>query len=292
MRQVRVAAIARQAGRSDHRELRPLHRPRRLAGAGRLLGRLVRPLQDDGPGIPAGGGRDGHARALRQGRYRGAPAGVDAPPYPRHSQPHPVPQRPGGGAYLGCDGGSRTQTLAGVAGHSARCKIAWLPEPMLRFYFQGDTMADQQQPVFNIEKLFVKDLSVEVPNAPDIYLDREAPQIDVNMSTESRALGEDLYHTGITVTVTAQIGDKTMFLVECTQAGIFRIQNVPQDQLPMVLGIGCPNIVFPYLRETVSDVVIALLRLFQPHQIGIEIFLFRPGRAVDALQHLVLRIAA
>jgi len=117
-------------------------------------------------------------------------------------------------------------------------------------------MADAQQPVFNIEKLYVKDLSVEVPNAPGIYLEREAPQIDVNMSTESRALGEDLYHSSITVTVTAKTGDKTMFLVECTQAGIFRIEHVPQDQLPMVLGIGCPNIVFPYLRETVSDVVI------------------------------------
>lgn len=114
----------------------------------------------------------------------------------------------------------------------------------------------QQQPVFNIEKLYVKDLSVEVPNAPAVYLERETPQMEVNMSTESRALNEDMYHCGITVTVTAKTGDKTMFLVECTQAGIFRIQNVPQDQLPMVLGIGCPNIVFPYLRETISDVVI------------------------------------
>lgn len=117
-------------------------------------------------------------------------------------------------------------------------------------------MADEQQPVFNIEKLYVKDLSVEVPNAPAIYLEREAPQIDVNMSTESSVLGENLYLASITVTVTAKTGDKTMFLVECTEAGIFRIDHVPQDQLPMVLGIGCPNIVFPYLRETVSDVVI------------------------------------
>jgi preprotein translocase subunit SecB len=76
------------------------------------------------------------------------------------------------------------------------------------------------------------------------------------MSTESRALGDDVYHTSLTVTVTAKIGDKNLFLVECTQAGIFRIQNVPQEQMPMVLGIGCPNIVFPYLRETVSDVII------------------------------------
>jgi len=116
-------------------------------------------------------------------------------------------------------------------------------------------MSEVQQPVFNIEKLYVKDLSVEVPNAPAVFMEREAPQIDVNMSTESRALGNDVYHTSITVTVTAKIADKTMFLVECTQGGIFRIQNVPQDQLPMVLGIGCPNIVFPYLRETVSDVI-------------------------------------
>ncbi|WP_324779400.1 protein-export chaperone SecB [Thiobacillus sedimenti] len=117
-------------------------------------------------------------------------------------------------------------------------------------------MSDAQQPVFNIEKLYVKDLSVEVPNAPAVYLEREAPQIDVNMSTESRGLGENLYLSSITVTATAKIGDKTMFLVECTQAGIFRIENVPQEQIPMVLGIGCPNIVFPYLRETVSDVII------------------------------------
>jgi preprotein translocase subunit SecB len=117
-------------------------------------------------------------------------------------------------------------------------------------------MAEEQQPVFNIEKLFVKDLSVEVPNAPAIYMEREAPQMDVNLSSESHALSEDLYQSSITVTVTSKVGDKVMFLVECTQAGIFRIQNVPQDQLPMVLGIGCPNIVFPYLRETVSDVII------------------------------------
>lgn len=117
-------------------------------------------------------------------------------------------------------------------------------------------MADEQQPVFNIEKLYVKDLSVEAPNAPAIFLEREAPQMDVNMTTESQKIGDDMYHSSITVTVTAKIGDKALFLVECTQAGVFRIQNVPQDQLPMVLGIGCPNIVFPYLRETVSDVVI------------------------------------
>ena len=117
-------------------------------------------------------------------------------------------------------------------------------------------MAEDLQPSFNIEKLYVKDLSVEVPNAPAIFLEREAPQIDVNLSTANMGMGDNLYQASITVTVTAKTGDKTMFLVECSQVGIFRIQNVPEDQLPMVLGIGCPNIVFPYLRETISDVVI------------------------------------
>lgn len=117
-------------------------------------------------------------------------------------------------------------------------------------------MADEQQPLFNVEKFYVKDLSVEVPNAPAIFMERESPQMDVNLSTASQPIGENLYQTSITVTVTAKTGDKTMFLVECSQVGIFRIENVPAEQLPMVLGIGCPNIVFPYLRETISDVVI------------------------------------
>ncbi len=124
-------------------------------------------------------------------------------------------------------------------------------------------MAEEQQPAqqpaqmgFNIEKIYVKDLSVEVPNAPAAFLEREAPQMDVQLHTQGTSIGEDMYHVAITATVTAKIQDKILFLVETTQAGVFRIQGVPQEQMPMVLGIGCPNIVFPYLRETISDVVI------------------------------------
>jgi preprotein translocase subunit SecB len=120
-------------------------------------------------------------------------------------------------------------------------------------------MAEEQQSAqmgFNIEKIYVKDLSVEVPNAPGVFLEREAPQMDVQLHTDGSGIGEDMYQVAITATVTAKIKDKTLFLVEITQAGIFRIQGVPQEQLPMVLGIGCPNIVFPYLREAISDVVI------------------------------------
>jgi preprotein translocase subunit SecB len=120
-------------------------------------------------------------------------------------------------------------------------------------------MAEEQQQAhmgFNIEKIYVKDLSVEVPNAPAVFLEREQPQIDVQLNTQSNSIGEEVFEVSITSTITAKIQDKTAFLVELTQAGIFRIQGVPSDQLPMVLGIGCPNIVFPYLRESISDVVI------------------------------------
>ncbi|MEQ1667211.1 MAG: protein-export chaperone SecB [Sulfuriferula sp.] len=117
-------------------------------------------------------------------------------------------------------------------------------------------MSDQElQAVFAIEKLYVKDASLEVPNAPNIFLEREAPEIDVQLATQSSPIADDVYETSLTATVTAKVGDKIMFLVEVKQAGIFRIAQIPADQLAPVLGIGCPNIVFPYLRETVSDLV-------------------------------------
>ncbi|WP_124948611.1 protein-export chaperone SecB [Sulfuriferula thiophila] len=115
-------------------------------------------------------------------------------------------------------------------------------------------MSDQEpQAVFAIEKLYVKDASVEVPNAPHIFLEREAPEIDVQLATQSAPVAEDVYETTLTATVTAKIGENVMFLIEVAQSGIFRIAQIPADQLNAVLGIGCPNIVFPYLRETVSD---------------------------------------
>lgn len=120
-------------------------------------------------------------------------------------------------------------------------------------------MAEEQQAsqmMFNIEKIYVKDLSVEVPHAPSIYLEREAPEFGVELGSESTPLGNDMFESVIKVTVTATKGDKTFFLIECTQAGIFRIAGVPQEQLPLALGIGCPNILFPYARETVSDVIL------------------------------------
>ena len=116
-------------------------------------------------------------------------------------------------------------------------------------------MSEQQQPVFAIEKIYVKDLSLEIPNAPNIFLERDTPEINLQLGTKSQGIGEGPYEVLLTVTVTAKIKDKNMFLVEAQQAGIFRIRNIPAGEIDPVLGIGCPNILFPYLREVVSDVV-------------------------------------
>ncbi len=117
---------------------------------------------------------------------------------------------------------------------------------------------EQQTPQmgFNIEKIYVKDLSVEVPHAPSIFFEREAPEFAVELASKSVKLEQDRYEIVIKVTVTAQKGDKTYYLVECAQAGIFRITGVPEEQISLALGIGCPNIIFPYARETISDVIL------------------------------------
>ena len=112
------------------------------------------------------------------------------------------------------------------------------------------------QPVFSIEKIYVKDLSLEVPNAPKIFLDRENPQINVQLRTEGSNVDEGIYEVTLTVSVSAKLPeDRTVFLVEVAQAGIFQIRNVPEGDLEPVMMIGCPNILFPYARESVSDAI-------------------------------------
>jgi preprotein translocase subunit SecB len=118
--------------------------------------------------------------------------------------------------------------------------------------------SEQQQPLFNIEKLYVKDLSLESPNAPSIFLERENPKIDLQLNTQSHFMEEGLYEVTVTVTVTAKLPekDKVMFLIEAKQAGIFQVRNLPPDELESVLAIICPNILYPYLREVVSNMAI------------------------------------
>ena len=116
--------------------------------------------------------------------------------------------------------------------------------------------AQNTQPMFSIEKVYVKDLSLEIPNAPQVFLEREAPQVDIQLHHNSTGVEDGVFQTVLTVTVTAKLKDKTMFLVEAAQAGIFVVRNIPGPELEQVLAIACPNILFPYVREVVSDVVV------------------------------------
>lgn len=115
--------------------------------------------------------------------------------------------------------------------------------------------AQQQFPLFNIEKLFVKDLSLEIPHAPGIFLERAQPQIDMQLSSQAATVEEGVYEVNVTATITARMTEKNLvaFLIEVKQAGVFVVRNMPHEELEQVLAIVCPNILYPFLRESVSD---------------------------------------
>ena len=116
-------------------------------------------------------------------------------------------------------------------------------------------MADQDNtPVFQIQRMYLKDLSLEQPNAPHILLEQQQPQVDINLTLSAENVTDGIFEVCVTATVNTKVGDKTLFLVEAKQAGIFEIRNVPQDQVEGILGIVCPQMVYPYLRAIVSDV--------------------------------------
>jgi preprotein translocase subunit SecB len=108
---------------------------------------------------------------------------------------------------------------------------------------------------FSIEKIYVKDLSLENPGAPASFRQQEPPQVEIGLRTSAEQVDPDIYEVVVTVTLTAKTGDKTLFLVEAAQAGIFTIRGVPREQLQAVLAVHCPTVVFPYLRETLADAV-------------------------------------
>lgn len=110
------------------------------------------------------------------------------------------------------------------------------------------------QPVFSMDKIYVKDISLEIPHAPQIFLEHENPQIEVQLQTSASTLDNGVNEVTILATVTAKIGEKVMFLIEVKQAGIFTLRNLPEAEMEHVLAVMCPNILFPYLREVVSDV--------------------------------------
>lgn len=112
------------------------------------------------------------------------------------------------------------------------------------------------EPVFNIQRVYLKDMSMEQPNSPQIFLEQDQPAVDINIGIEQAQLGEGIFEVAVTSTITAKIKDKTLFLVECKQAGIFEVSGFPADQIGPILGVNCPQILYPYLRAQLSDLIV------------------------------------
>ena len=117
-------------------------------------------------------------------------------------------------------------------------------------------MSDEQAtPVFQIQRVYLKDLSLEQPNSPAILTSTEQPSVDIQLGVAMEQVADGIVEVTVTATVTTKIEDKTVFLVEAKQAGIFEVRNLPEDQMGPVIGIACPQIIYPYLRGNVADVI-------------------------------------
>jgi preprotein translocase subunit SecB len=125
-------------------------------------------------------------------------------------------------------------------------------------------MADQDQtaqenaeaaPTFNLQRVYLKDLSLELPNAPHVFLEQETPQVEVSINIGGQRLAESIFESTVTATVTTRVNDKVLYLVEATQAGIFEMSNIPEEQLDPMLGIFCPDMLYSYLRANVADAI-------------------------------------
>ncbi|MEX3548365.1 MAG: protein-export chaperone SecB [Burkholderia sp.] len=117
-------------------------------------------------------------------------------------------------------------------------------------------MADvENQPFFNIQRIYLKDLSLEQPNSPAIFLEQDMPSVEVEVDVKAERLAESVYEVVVSGTVTAKVKDKVAFLIEAKQAGIFDICNIPGEQIDQLVGIACPTILFPYLRSNIADAI-------------------------------------
>jgi len=116
-------------------------------------------------------------------------------------------------------------------------------------------MAEPQEPVFQIQRVYLKEASLEQPNSPAILLEQAQPSVDIQLGVEAAPAADGVYEICVTATVHTKIADKTVFLVEVKQAGIFEIRHLPQEQMGPIMGIACPQIVFPYLRGNVADII-------------------------------------
>ena len=113
----------------------------------------------------------------------------------------------------------------------------------------------EQAPVFQIQRVYLKEASMEQPNSPAILLEQEQPSVDIQLGIEANPVAEGVFEVSVTATVHTKIKDNTVFLVEVKQAGIFEVRNLPEEQMGPIMGIACPQIVYPYLRGNVADLI-------------------------------------
>jgi preprotein translocase subunit SecB len=116
-------------------------------------------------------------------------------------------------------------------------------------------MADTQDPIFQIQRIYLKESSLEQPNSPAILLEQEQPTVDIQLGINAGPVADGIFEVTVTATVQTKIKDKTVFLVEAKQAGIFEIRNLSDEQMGPIMGIACPQIVYPYLRGNVADLI-------------------------------------
>ena len=114
---------------------------------------------------------------------------------------------------------------------------------------------EEATPVFQIQRVYLKDLSLEQPNSPAILLEQAQPSVDIQLGVQATPVAEGIFEVAVTATVQTKIKDKTVFLIEAKQAGIFEIRNVPEEQMGAIVGIACPQIIYPYLRGNVADTI-------------------------------------
>ena len=116
-------------------------------------------------------------------------------------------------------------------------------------------MAENQDPIFQIQRVYLKEASLEQPNSPAILLEQTQPTVDIQLGVNAAPVADGVFEVTVTATVQTKINDKTVFLVEATQAGIFEVRNLPPEQMAPIMGIACPQIVYPYLRGNVADLI-------------------------------------
>jgi preprotein translocase subunit SecB len=134
--------------------------------------------------------------------------------------------------------------------------LCWLIEPAATPNLEV-TMSEQagNEPRFSLQRVYLKDLSLEMPHAPQVFLESETPELDVQVGVGAQMLAESVFEVTVTATVTAKIAEKVVYLVEAKQAGIFELAGLPPEQMDQILGIMCPGIIYPYLRANVADVI-------------------------------------